>query len=196
MLLRSSSPPVLTTCIPQSSPAVDSSRRLPSKPIALTASSINKIQRTSPECNMRQMAIPRQKLPSGGVGVRAGGKGFGDWGQGEQSLDEYYQNMIKTYPGDTLLLTNYLKFLVEVRGDLLKAEEYCERAILVKPDDGEVLSMYGDLIWINHGDGARALYYSHRAAQASPDDYHVLASYARLEWAAEEEEEEDKAKER
>ncbi|XP_021276902.1 uncharacterized protein LOC110411184 [Herrania umbratica] len=203
MLLRCSSPPVFTTCIPQSLPAVDSSRRIPSKPISLTASSMNTIQRTWPERKTRQMAIPRQKLPSsqrttlcyvgGGVGVRAGGKGLGDWGQGEQILDEYYQNMIKTYSGDTLLLTNYLKFLIEVRGDFLKAEEYCERAILLKPDDGEVLSMYGDLIWINHGDRSRALHYSHRAAQTSPDDCHVLAAYARLEWAAGKEEE-DKGK--
>ncbi|XWS70430.1 hypothetical protein CRYUN_Cryun03dG0047600 [Craigia yunnanensis] len=219
MLLRSSSTPILT-CIPHSSAAVDSGHRIPSKPISLTASPIKKIQRTSSDGNLRQIAIAKkQKLPvslmgsplsvkeegtdfslttlslvggsdnGGDVGDGGGSEGFGDWDQGKQGMDEYYQNMIKTYPGETLLLTNYAKFLKEVRGDLVKAEEYCERAVFVKPDDGEILSMYGDLIWSNHGDGARAQSYFDRAVQASPDDCQVLASYARYMWTTEQEDE-------
>ncbi|XWS72670.1 hypothetical protein CRYUN_Cryun02cG0060400 [Craigia yunnanensis] len=216
MLLRSSSTPILKTCILQSSTAADSVHRIPSKPISLTASPINKIQRTSSDGNMRQIAIPKkQKLPFSSIGSpylvkeegtdfslttlsltgggdnggKGGAQGFGDWGQGKQRMDKYYQNMIKKYPGEAALLTNYAKFLKEVRGDLVKAEEYCERAVLVKPDDGEILSMYGDLIWSNHGDGARAQSYFDRAVQASPNDCHVHASYARYLWNAEQEEE-------
>ncbi|XVE53614.1 hypothetical protein DITRI_Ditri03aG0016800 [Diplodiscus trichospermus] len=222
MLLRSSSTPILKTCIRPSSAAADSGHRIASKPISLTGSPINKIQRTSSDGNMKQIAIPkRQKLPGspmgspnsvkeedlsftplslGGGGDNGGGsagggcgaQGFGDWGQGKPKMDEYYKNMIQTYPGETLLLTNYAKFLKEVRGDFMKAEEYCERAVVVKPDDGEILSMYGDLIWENHGDGARAQSYFDRAVEASPNDCHVLASYAQFLWTAENEEEEVK----
>ncbi|KAE8718896.1 hypothetical protein F3Y22_tig00109987pilonHSYRG00174 [Hibiscus syriacus] len=101
-------------------------------------------------------------------------------------MDEYHQNMIRTYPGEALLLPNYAKFLKEVRGDLLKkAEEYCRKAAFVRPDDGEVLSTYGDLIWVNHGDEALAQTYFDRAVKASPNNCHVLASYARYLWTAE-----------
>ncbi|MFQ6642956.1 hypothetical protein Gotur_018441 [Gossypium turneri] len=218
MLLRSSSTPILY--IPQSSPVVDSCHRSSPKPISMTASRHDKIQRTPSDSNMRQTAVPKKPRPpplmnirsigsqdslkdegtdnidlsmlslaGGDVGSKSGAQGFGDHGEGKQMMDDYYQNMIKTYPGETLLLANYAKFLKEVRGDLVKAEEYCERAVLVKPDDGEVLSMYGDLIWTNHKDEARAQSFFDRAVQASPNDCHVIASYARYLWDAEEEEE-------
>ncbi|OMO61653.1 Tetratricopeptide TPR-1 [Corchorus capsularis] len=221
MLLRSSSSPILKTCIHPSSATVDSAQKIPSKRNSLTpsASPIKTIQRTSSESNMRQIAIPKrhnlhtsnlmgrrhptsveeeeETFVSGGGngGGLAGRQGFGgDWGGGrgkKQSMDEYYQNMIEIYPGDPLLLANYAKFLKETRGDLVKAEEYCERAILVKPDDGEVLSMYGDLIWNNHRDGDRAKYYFDRALQASPEDCNVLASHARYLWLDGNEDEEE-----
>ncbi|KAK8505385.1 hypothetical protein V6N13_045824 [Hibiscus sabdariffa] len=222
MLLRSSSTPIL--CIPQSSAVADSGHRCSSKPITVTASSHNKMQRTTSDGNMRQTAVPKKHSPlkssrsfgaqeslkeegtdddnvglrklslaGGDVGSKGGGaaQGFGDYSEGEQVIDDYYQNMLKTYPGETLLLANYAKFLKEVRGDLLKAEEYCERAVLMKPDDGEILSMYGDLIWTNHKDEAKAESYFDRAVQASPNDCHVIASYAWYLWNAEEEEEEE-----
>ncbi|GMJ15863.1 hypothetical protein HRI_005255500 [Hibiscus trionum] len=219
MLLRSSSTPIL--CIPQSSAVADSGHRSSSKPITVTASSHNRIQRTPSDSNVRQTAVPKKHSPSplistrslgaqdsfkedgtdnigsstlslagGDVGSKGGAaQGFGDYGEGKQMVDEYYQNLIKTYPGETILLANYAKFLKEVRGDLLKAEEYCERAVLMKPNDGEVLSMYGDLIWTNHRDETRAQSYFDRALQASPNDCHVIASYAWYLWNAEEEEE-------
>ncbi|GMI95072.1 hypothetical protein like AT4G32340 [Hibiscus trionum] len=212
MLLRSSSTPILKTSVPQSSPAaVESVHRIPSKNISLSPSPINQIQRTSSDGNMRRFAIcNRHKLPTAtssmgspntvkeeditfqpvslhADGGDAGGgvDRFGDWSQGKRRMDEYYQNMIKTYPGETLLLTNYAKFLKEVKGDLLKAEEYCGKAVLVKPDDGEILSMYGDLIWVNHGDEALAQSYFDRAVKASPNNCYVLASYARYLWSSE-----------
>ncbi|XVF89320.1 hypothetical protein PTKIN_Ptkin19aG0120500 [Pterospermum kingtungense] len=207
MLLRSSSTPILKTCIVQSSAAAaaaaDSVHRIPSKPISLTASPINRIQRASSDGNMKQYAVrKKQKVPGspmgspksvkeedfnddvrtlslvgGGAGGEGGVEGFGDWDQGKQRMDEYYENMIRTYPGETLLLANYSKFLKEVRGDLVKAEEYCERAVQVNPDDGEILSMYGDLIWANHGDGARAQSYFDRAVEASPNDWYQLCFF-------------------
>ncbi|CAD5329731.1 unnamed protein product [Arabidopsis thaliana] len=109
--------------------------------------------------------------------------------------DGYYEEMIQRYPGDTLLLSNYARFLKEVKGDGRKAEEYCERAMLSESGrDGELLSMYGDLIWKNHGDGVRAQSYYDQAVQSSPDDCNVLASYARFLWDAEEEVEEEESK--
>ncbi|GMI89290.1 hypothetical protein like AT4G32340 [Hibiscus trionum] len=212
MLLRSSSSPILKSSVPQKPPPVDSAHRIPSKNVSLTPSPINKIQRTSSDGNMtRHFAIPSkhklspmrsikysvkeeeedddvtfQPVSLHGDGDHGGGMDrFGDWSQGKQRIDEYYRGMIRTYPGETLLLTNYAKFLKEVQGDPLKAEEYCRKAAVVKPDDGEILSMYGDLIWVNHGDEALAQSYFDRAVKASPNNCHVLASYARYLWIAE-----------
>ncbi|KAG7545375.1 Tetratricopeptide-like helical domain superfamily [Arabidopsis suecica] len=129
---------------------------------------------------------------NGGFGGRGGDGAGGGGGGGGGSVDGYYEEMIQRYPGDTLLLSNYARFLKEVKGDGRKAEEYCERAMLSENGrDGELLSMYGDLIWTNHGDGVRAHSYFDQAVQSSPDDCHVLASYARFLWDAEEEEEEE-----
>ncbi|KAK9027135.1 hypothetical protein V6N11_066979 [Hibiscus sabdariffa] len=212
MLLRSSSSPILKASVPQKPPPVDSAHRIPSKNVSLTPSPINRIQRTSSDGNMtRHFAIPSKlKLsPMGSVKYtlkeeeeeeeeditfqpvslhgddHGGSGGLGDWSKGKRRMDEYYRDMIRTYPGETLLLTNYAKFLKEVQGDLLKAEEYCRKAVVVNPDDGEILSMYGDLIWVNHGDEALAQYYFDRAVKASPNNCHVLASYARYLWTTE-----------
>ena len=150
MLLRSSSTPMLKTCILQSSAAADSGHRIPSKPISLTASPINKIQRTSSDGNMKQIAIlKRQMLPGSSMGSPnsikeedfsfttlslvcggdngggGGAEGFGDSGERKQRMDECYENMIKTYPGETLLLTNYSKFLKEVRKKIESLKSFC-----------------------------------------------------------------------
>ncbi|WCJ30294.1 Tetratricopeptide repeat (TPR)-like superfamily protein [Euphorbia peplus] len=139
---------------------------------------------------------------SNGGDFFGGGSDGGDgwWGSsgyngpsGNQQMDEYYERMIKLYPGDALLLANYAKFLKEIRGDNMKAEEVCERAILANQDDGDVLSMYGDLIWKNHKDGDRANTYFDQAVQSSPHDCYVLASYARFLWDADDEDKEKEA---
>ncbi|XP_065850100.1 uncharacterized protein [Euphorbia lathyris] len=139
------------------------------------------------------------EVESDGGDFYGGGSDGGDgmWGyngpNGNQQMDEYYERMIKLYPGDALLLANYAKFLKEVRGNNMKAEEVCERAILANKDDGDVLSMYGDLIWKNHKDSDRALTYFDQAVQSSPHDCYVLASYARFLWDADDEGEEKEA---
>ncbi|XP_071722305.1 uncharacterized protein [Rutidosis leptorrhynchoides] len=124
---------------------------------------------------------------SGGGSDGEDGKNNGN----DHNTDLYYQNMIEANPGNALVLSNYAKFLKEVRGDLSKAEEYCSRAILMNPNDGNVLSMYADLIWNSHKDSVRAESYFDQAVRASPDDSYVLASYARFLWDTEEDEEED-----
>lgn len=60
---------------------------------------------------------------SGNNGGRRGGSGGSDgssWdsdhgNEENEHMDKYYQSMIRTYPGDGLLLANYAKFLKEVR---------------------------------------------------------------------------------
>ncbi|KAB5551924.1 hypothetical protein DKX38_009235 [Salix brachista] len=118
-----------------------------------------------------------------------GGSGFGESNKGIESTDVYYQKMIEANPGNPLLLSNYAKFLKEVRADFVKAEEYCGRAILANPNDADVLSMYADLIWHSHKDASRAESYFDQAVKASPDDCYVMASYAQFLWDAEDEEE-------
>ncbi|XP_010535865.1 PREDICTED: uncharacterized protein LOC104811030 [Tarenaya hassleriana] len=131
----------------------------------------------------------------GGRGGSDGGDGHGGFGswepKGNDVIEAHYQKMIAANPGNGLLLSNYAKFLKEVRGDLLKAEEYCGRAILANPNNGDVLSMYGELIWQSHGDSSRAETYFDQAVKAAPDDCYVLASYARFLWDAEDEDEEE-----
>ncbi|KAL3343252.1 hypothetical protein AABB24_027016 [Solanum stoloniferum] len=146
-----------------------------------------------------------QSLVAGGVGGGGGGKVCGGGGSGgshggdgsdsqdsnswhgPDSIDAYYQKMIKAHPGNGLLLANYARFLKEVRADLEKAEEYCGRAILANPNDGNALSLYAELIWQTQKDAARAHTYFDRAVKSDPDDCYVLASYARFLWDAGEE---------
>ncbi|CAK9329619.1 unnamed protein product [Citrullus colocynthis] len=131
----------------------------------------------------------------GSDGGDDGSFGFGDSNHGNESTDLYYQKMIEANPGNSMLLSNYARFLKEVRGDLVKAQEYCGRAILSNPGDGNVLSMYADLIWETQKDSPRAESYFNQAVKAAPEDCYVLASYARFLWDAEEEEEEEAGEE-
>lgn len=116
-----------------------------------------------------------------------GRSGFWDSNHGNDSVDMYYQTMIEANPGNPLLLSNYAKYLKEVRADYVKAEEYCSRAILANPGDANVLSMYAELIWEGQKDASRAETYYDQAVKAAPDDCYVLASYAYFLWDAEEE---------
>ncbi|KAB5553341.1 hypothetical protein DKX38_010652 [Salix brachista] len=214
MLLRSSSSPVLKTlvcqspisrqlsmCLQRTAPEADI------KPLYLT-----KERMFSKRCFMSPVlkgkeAVEEEKMVCGGGGgggiSGSGGGGGGFWDSSHQpnesdheSMDVYYQNMIKAYPDNALLLANYAKFLKEVRGDVVKAEEFCEKAILGNgSDDGNVLSMYGDLIWNNHKDSDRAQACFDRAIKSSPGDCYVLASYANFLWDAGEEEEEQEQEE-
>ncbi|KAK9985004.1 hypothetical protein SO802_034529 [Lithocarpus litseifolius] len=137
---------------------------------------------------------------SGGGGFGKGRKsGGGDNGIGndeeKRKMAAYYIEMVKSNPGDSLLLRNYAKFLHEVEKDTVRAEEYYGRAILASPGDGELLSLYGKLIWETQRDGDRAKSYFDQAVYASPHDCMVLGSYAQFMWEAEEEEEEDENEE-
>lgn len=127
----------------------------------------------------------------GSDGGDDGSSGFWESNHGNHSTDVYYQKMIEANPGNPLLLSNYAKFLKDVRGDFVKAEEYFGRAILANPNDGNVLSMYADLIWQGHKDAPRAETYFDQAVKAAPDDCYVLASYARFLWDAEEDDEDE-----
>ncbi|XP_031376777.1 uncharacterized protein LOC116192377 isoform X2 [Punica granatum] len=104
----------------------------------------------------------------GNDGDRGSGGGFGGRRDG---MGEYYREMLKSNPGDPLLLRNYGKYLHEVERDYERAEECYGRAILASPGDGEVLSLYGKLIWDSQRDERRARSYFDQAVQASPEDW-------------------------
>ncbi|CAF2339779.1 unnamed protein product [Brassica rapa subsp. narinosa] len=129
----------------------------------------------------------------GGGVIRGGGKGDGS--DGDDGTDVHYRKMIEANPGNGIFLSNYAKFLKEVRKDYVRAEEYCGRAILTNPNDGNVLAMYAELVWTIHKDSSRAESYFNRAVAAAPDDCYVQASYARFLWDADEEEEEERHEE-
>ncbi|RZC69361.1 hypothetical protein C5167_032459 [Papaver somniferum] len=126
---------------------------------------------------------------NGGIGTRV------DNLSDEQSkIGDYYLEMLKSIPGDPLLLRNYGKFLYEVERDVSKAEEYYSRAILASNPsgpDGEVLCLYGKLIWETQKDGYRAKSYFERAVQVAPRDCFVMGAYAHFLWEAEEDDEEE-----
>uniref|UniRef100_A0A1J3GH77 TmcB/TmcC TPR repeats domain-containing protein n=1 Tax=Noccaea caerulescens TaxID=107243 RepID=A0A1J3GH77_NOCCA len=132
----------------------------------------------------------------GGGSGYSGGKGNGNGGYDDRSkIGDYYREMLKSNPNNSLLLMNYGKFLYEVEKDSEKAEEYYGRAILENPGDGEALSMYGKLIWETKRDEERAQGYFDQAVHASPDDCMVLGSYAHFMWEAEDDEEEEEEEE-
>ncbi|KAK6934975.1 hypothetical protein RJ641_035130 [Dillenia turbinata] len=109
----------------------------------------------------------------GKFGVGGGGGGGGrDGGNADgREIGEYYKEMLKWNPNDSLLLRNYGKFLHEVEKDTERAEEYYSRAILASPGDGEVWSLYGQLIWETERDEGRAKSYFDQAVNASPNDW-------------------------
>ncbi|KAL0716830.1 hypothetical protein Bca4012_066152 [Brassica carinata] len=125
----------------------------------------------------------------GGGSGYSGGKGEGGGGYDDRSkIGDYYREMLKSDPSNSLLLMNYGKFLYEVEKDAERAEEYYGRAILENPGDGEALSMYGKLIWETKRDEKRARGYFDQAVIASPDDCSmVMGSYAHFMWEAEDE---------
>ncbi|KAI4372389.1 hypothetical protein MLD38_010627 [Melastoma candidum] len=140
--------------------------------------------------------VPSEMIEFQGGGYGDGFKDGSGYGRGSGSddgskLGDYYEKMLRTNPGDPLLLRNYARYLHEVEGNTERAEEYYGRAILADPEDGEVLSMYAKLIWEAQGDGERAKSYHERAASAMPDNCVVLGSFAKFLWESMEEEEEE-----
>ncbi|KAM7253791.1 hypothetical protein ACFE04_031473 [Oxalis oulophora] len=145
-----------------------------------------------------QSGIPLEKLgffgggwSNGHGGYNGGGGGAGGGYNKKNNMGDYYKEMLKSNPGDSLVLRNYAKYLHEVEGNMEKAEELYGRAILANPGDGEVLSLYGKLIWESQRDGDRAKSYFDQAVSASPDDCMVMGSYAQFMWETEEEEDEE-----
>ncbi|KAJ8773979.1 hypothetical protein K2173_009410 [Erythroxylum novogranatense] len=136
--------------------------------------------------------ITTEELWFSGGGFDKGKRSGGGIGGDKRKLGDYYKQMLKSNPGNSLLLRNYGKYLHEVEGDTEGAEEYYGRAILANPGDGEVLSLYGKLIWDTRGDSERAQAYFGQAMISSPNDCMVLGSYAHFMWEAEAEEEEER----
>ncbi|KAH9617992.1 hypothetical protein KSS87_005807, partial [Heliosperma pusillum] len=122
-----------------------------------------------------------EEVGGGGVdggsddGKSGGGSGFNERGNnyhGHGSMEDYYKKMIQVNPGNSLLLGNYARFLLQVHGDVNKAEEYCGRAILASPSDANMLALYAHIIWQSHRDAHRAEIYFNQAVQFAPDDWY------------------------
>nr|CAD1836074.1 unnamed protein product [Ananas comosus var. bracteatus] len=97
-------------------------------------------------------------------------------------METHHKRMVDEDPSNALFLSNYAKFLYQVKCDNKRAEEYYSRAILADPSDGDILSQYAKLVWEIHRDEERACTYFERAVQASPQNCHVLAAYAAFLW--------------
>lgn len=129
-------------------------------------------------------------------GRRGGGRGgdenesFSGGNSDQNKIGAYYQQMLMANPENPLLLSNFGRYLHEVKKDYRRAEDYYGRAILASPGEGEVLSLYANLIWESQRDQARAKSYFDQAIKACPDDCYILGSYALFTWEEEEEEEE------
>lgn len=120
---KPSVPRVVTTArtVSASSPRV-------AKPITRASSDGNLYKIQSPESRTKTISVYHEETASyrvlegsrlthggsnGGFGGR-GGDGAGGGGGGGGNVDGYYEEMIQRYPGDTLLLSNYARFLKEV----------------------------------------------------------------------------------
>ncbi|XP_024982651.1 uncharacterized protein LOC112519011 [Cynara cardunculus var. scolymus] len=104
---------------------------------------------------------------------------------GVEAVEEYYKSMVNKNRGDSLLLSNYARYLQQTKGDLEGAEEYYSRAIQADGEDGEVISEYAQLVWELHRDQHKAASYFERAVEAAPANSHVLAAYAKFLWEVE-----------
>ncbi|ONK81063.1 uncharacterized protein A4U43_C01F24830 [Asparagus officinalis] len=162
--------------------------------ISISSGEENSVAATSSQASM--LVIDDEGCIGDGNCNSRGNGGHGKFSSDSNDDDRdadacYYRSMIQANPENSLVLSNYAKFLKEVRGDVARAEEYCRRAIVADQGDGNALSMYAEIVWERSRDAERAETYFDRAVQAAPDDCYVMASYARFLWEAEEEEDDD-----
>ncbi|KAK2634648.1 hypothetical protein Ddye_029440 [Dipteronia dyeriana] len=110
----------------------------------------------------------------------------------ELERDDHYENYLKTdllyqmglaeEPNNSLLLSNYARFLHLVARDYDRAEELFNRAIQVEAADAEALSGYADFLWIIRKDlwGAEERY--QQAMAADPNNPFHASRYASFLW--------------
>ncbi|XP_061999735.1 uncharacterized protein LOC133717101 [Rosa rugosa] len=96
--------------------------------------------------------------------------------------DILYQMGLAQEPDNTLLLSNYAKFLYLVAHDHDRAEECFRRAVQAEKPDAEALSLYADFLWYVRNDiwGAEERYL--QAVSAEPSSPYYASRYARFLW--------------
>ncbi|KAG2256284.1 hypothetical protein Bca4012_093372 [Brassica carinata] len=100
----------------------------------------------------KESGIPaeEQGVAGGGGSGYSGGKGNGGDGYDDRSkIGDYYREMLKSNPNNSLLLMNYGKFLyeVETKRDEKRARGYFDQAVNASPGDCMVMGSYAHFMW-------------------------------------------------
>jgi Tfp pilus assembly protein PilF len=92
--------------------------------------------------------------------------------------DVIYRKGLQQFPQSAPLLSNYAKFLTDIRKDHDRAEEHYRRALTADPHNAILLGNYANFLTDIRKDHDRAEEHYRRALTADPNDATILGNYA------------------